>query len=286
MFVSGNKNIEALEKNLKEACHNEDFRELVKSVGLTKEETMKKVTKLQDTVEELEHCKKCKGLFECKNAYLGHVSMPKKEEGLFTFSYVPCRYKVKENEVRKSELEKNKEARMKDIDGSDKKRAKVIKWIIEYFENFDFSKPQKGLYLSGSFGSGKTFLIGALLNELEEKKNVTTELIYFPEVLKDLKDWEFYDAKMNYYQTVDVLCIDDIGAEKVSEWSRDEVLGTILQSRMNSHLPTFFTSNLTLEELEIHLAGKELDKLKARRIIERIKQLTEELSLVSENRRK
>ena len=56
---------------------------------------------------------------------------------------------------------------------------------------------------------------------------------------------------------------------------------------MESHLPTFFTSNLTLQELEVALAitSSGVDKLKARRIVERIKQLTVSLELVSKNKR-
>ncbi len=284
-ICKGEEKREQLEKNYLEACQNEKFQKLVKSLELTKEEGMKKTSKLETTIEELSHCEKCKGLFECKNSYLGHVSMPKKEEGMLLFTYEPCKYKKKENIARRSDAEKNKQARMKDIDVSDKNRVKVIKWLDQFYENFDFSKPQKGLYLCGSFGSGKTFLISALLNELEEKKNVRTKLIYFPEALIDLKDWDTYEYQMRYLETVDILCIDDIGAEKVSEWSRDEVLATILQNRMNHHLPTFFTSNLNLEELETHLQGKEKDKLKARRIMERMKQLSEEIILISENRR-
>ena len=57
---------------------------------------------------------------------------------------------------------------------------------------------------------------------------------------------------------------------------------------MEESMPTFFTSNLTKEELEIHfsITKDKTDKLKSRRIIERINQLTDELSLLSENRRK
>lgn len=56
---------------------------------------------------------------------------------------------------------------------------------------------------------------------------------------------------------------------------------------MDNHLPTFFTSNLTIDELEIFLNinNTNIDKVKARRIIERIKQLTENMELVSKNRR-
>ena len=81
------------------------------------------------------------------------------------------------------------------------------------------------------------------------------------------------------------MLLDDIGAEKCSAWARDEVLGPILQYRMDSHLPTFFTSHLTLEELETSLAmtSSGVDKVKARRIVERIKQLTTDLELISKN---
>ena len=56
---------------------------------------------------------------------------------------------------------------------------------------------------------------------------------------------------------------------------------------MNNHLTTFFTSNLTIEELEYHLSlsKSSLDKVKARRIIERIKQLTEDIELITDNKR-
>ena len=56
---------------------------------------------------------------------------------------------------------------------------------------------------------------------------------------------------------------------------------------MDNKLATFFTSNLNIEELEIHLSESkdEVNKLKAKRIIERIKYLTDDLKLISENKR-
>ena len=56
---------------------------------------------------------------------------------------------------------------------------------------------------------------------------------------------------------------------------------------MDFNLPTFFTSNLTINELENHLqiTNGVTDKVKARRIIERIKYLTDEITLISINRR-
>jgi primosomal protein DnaI len=87
---------------------------------------------------------------------------------------------------------------------------------------------------------------------------------------------------------IDLLLIDDIGAESTSSWGRAEILGPTLQYRMQEQLPTFFTSNLNKESLEEHLASSKdgVEVIKARRIIERINQLTDNITMISKNLRK
>src|SRR5690625_6268764 len=80
--------------------------------------------------------------------------------------------------------------------------------------------------------------------------------------------------------------IDDIGAETQSAWFRDEVLGSILQYRMMEKLPVFFTSNYSLEQLEKQLSKTTrggVEKVKAGRIMERIRQVSKEVSLFGDN---
>ena len=121
------------------------------------------------------------------------------------------------------------------------------------------------------------------------KKGVKSILIYYPDFLVSLKSsfQTNFQEKFNQIKKIPLLLLDDIGAENCSNWSRDEVLGPILQYRMENHLPTFFTSNLTIDELEksLSITSSGVDKVKARRIIERIKQLTIPLELISKNRR-
>ncbi len=272
-----------LEKDFTEACKNTEFVRLVKSLHLTKKEAMRKTSKLQNAMEEKEHCASCKGIFMCPNSYSGHLIVPEKKEDRLYFTYKPCPY-----QKRILKKESPDSVRMKDIDTKDKKQLAIIKWMDTFYEEYETAKDCKGLFLHGSFGSGKTYLLTALLNELAIQKHISIEIVYFPDALRDLKeDFDSFGYKMNRYQNVDILLIDDIGAEKVTDWGRDEVLGTILQYRMDKKKTTFFTSNLTMDELEIHLslAKNSVDKVKARRIIERIKQLTRDLELVSENRR-
>lgn len=281
-----------LERDLQKAMEDKDFNLLVKRLKISKDLAKKNNTSLQDTCSELKNCSICQGLFMCKNRVSGHVLYPSVDNDSIKFIYTPCKWqKMQDKALKEKEdsLNEIKIARMKDIDINDKNRLKVIKWLKEYYDNYEKVNTLKGLYLHGSFGSGKTFLIAALLNELEVKKNAQIEIVYFPELLRNMKeDFSLVEDKLRYLQTVDILLLDDIGAESVTVWGRDEILGTILQYRMNNKLSTFFTSNLTIEELEKHLAltKNSEDKVKARRIVERIKQLTDDLELVSVNRRK
>lgn len=283
-------------KSYKEALKDENFASLVKKLKVDEDTLKKYTTKLENTVKELENCKKCRSLLECKNKFEGCVNFPKvNNDGIIHFDYVACKYKNKALEDAQyasntfEEPESIKNARMAEIFTDDKKRMHIIRWAKNFYTEYSKNPHIKGCYLHGSFGSGKSYILAALLNELARKK-VNTTIIYYPEMLRKLKEsfYDDFDIKMDLLKKTDILLIDDIGAETVTSWSRDEILGTILQYRMDSKLPTLFTSNLTIDELETHLSNTKnsVDIVKAKRIIERIKQLTEDLELISDNRRK
>lgn len=148
----------------------------------------------------------------------------------------------------------------------------------------------KGLYLVGSFGVGKTYLLGAIAHRLASQGHITT-LIHFPSFAVDMKQAigkETVGDKLDAVKKSPILMIDDIGADSMSAWIRDEVLGVILQYRMQEQLPTFFSSNFDFAELEEHLTMTQkgdVEPMKAKRIMERIRFLTKEIQLVGENRR-
>ncbi|MEG0994840.1 MAG: primosomal protein DnaI, partial [Bacilli bacterium] len=127
-----------------------------------------------------------------------------------------------------------------------------------------------------------------MFNELD-KKNIQSAICYYPEFLRKIKSsfQDDFNSKIEYIKNVPLLLLDDIGAENVTSWSRDEILATILQYRMESNLPTFFTSNCTLKQLEEHFSKSSsgIEELKAGRLIERIKYLTNQMELTTFNRR-
>jgi primosomal protein DnaI len=278
-----------LKKDYLDASKDTKFRRLVKTLNISDDIAMKYTSSLEDTVSELDHCSKCEGLMYCKNRLEGHVFYPSKDDVRISFSYVPCKYQkelIKEEENRISRDKDILNAKMSDI-YKDKERIPVIKWLKKFYDTYKKNGNYKGLYLHGNFGCGKTYLISALFNELS-KKRISSEIVYFPELLREIKsDFDTYGDRMDYLENVDLLLIDDIGAEKVTEWSRDEILGTILNKRMNNYKTTFFTSNLDMESLMQHfrLNNYSDDEMNARRILERIKQLSEDMELIGENKR-
>lgn len=285
-----------LSQSFMDACSDKDFKDYVYGLNIHEDVLKKYTSGLEDAYEEYKNCANCSSLKNCKNKMQGYVYTPEKDKELITFSYNACKkYQTElKNNMYKENLELFDmpkdilESSITNIYKDDKARLPIIKYFKEFMDNYSGEEKPKGLYLTGSFGSGKTYMISALFNELA-KKGIRSALIYYPEFLRSLKAsfQTNYSEKFNYIKKVPLLLLDDIGAENCSAWSRDEILGPILQYRMESHLPTFFTSNLSLEELETALAitSSNADKVKARRIIERIKQLTVQIELVSKNRR-
>ena len=87
------------------------------------------------------------------------------------------------------------------------------------------------MYIYGPFGIGKSFILGALANELANRK-IRTVAVYVPEFLREMKQSiqdQSLNEKIEFVKKAQVLMLDDIGAEAMSAWTRDEVLGTILQ---------------------------------------------------------
>lgn len=285
-----------LKKDYATAVKNPEFKKLVNTLKIKENVAYKYTSKLERTVCELNNCSNCKSLHTCQNRVEGMVYYPTIKDEKLEFNYVACKYKkkdIKQKEEIKSKFFEMpydiKTAKMSNIE-INSTRAKIIKWINKFYDDFKSGKQTKGLYLSGSFGSGKTYILSALLNELS-KLNYSCIIVYYPELLRSIKESfnsNDYNERINEIKKCDLLFLDDIGAETTTPWNRDEILGTILQYRMDNKKATFFTSNLNLKELENHFIvnNKDEEVIKARRIMERVKYLTDALELIGENKRK
>ena len=282
-----------LEEEFKKSLNDNNFKSFVNKLNISDKILMKYTSILEESAKEFKNCCNCDCIASCKNKMEGYAYLPRINGDNLIFEYKPCKYK---NDLVSSRKYLNnikyfdipielKNASINEIYKTDKKRFKVINWLLDFLDTYKDNPHQKGLYLHGNFGCGKSYLIAAILNELA-KQDVKTAIIFWPEFLRQ----SFYDdfkEKFDYVKSVDVLLIDDIGAEKVTEWNRDEILCPLLQNRMDNHLTTFFTSNLTIEELKqlLSISKSGVDEVKASRIIARIEQLTEDIEMINKNLR-
>ncbi|TYR82192.1 primosomal protein DnaI [Priestia megaterium] len=253
--------------------------------------------KMYEFKGQSKRCEQCPSLLSCMNMVKGYQPRLIVDGRNIDIQYERCPRKIKEDERKEQEsfiqcLYVPKEilqASMSDIE-VEQGRFKAIKLVKDFVREYEPNKKMKALYLHGSFGVGKTYFLGAIANALAEKK-VKSTIVYIPEFLRELKGSfqdQTFNEKIEYVKKIPVLMLDDIGAESVTSWMRDDVLGTILQFRMLENLPTFFTSNLNFEQLQHHLTYTqrgEQEELKAARLMERIKALAMPVEMTGENKR-
>ena len=291
-------NVKELKLDYLENLKDEKFKKIVDLFNISEEQLYKNSSLIKESSIDYNNCLKCKNISSCKNKIPGYAYLPKNDHGKLVFTYKECIKKTKEenkNKYKKNiylvDIPKQIElANIKDIYKDDKNRHDTIKYIINFLTEYKKGNINKGLYLHGNFGCGKTYLVSALFNELAIS-NVKSAIIYYPEFLRNLKSLMYsgnlLEEKLTKIKKVPLLLLDDIGAETISSWNRDEILGSLLQYRMDEKLPTFFTSNLNINELEKHLSTEKnkIDEVKAKRIIERIKHLTIDIEMLSANLR-
>ena len=181
-----------------------------------------------------------------------------------------------------------KDVRLVDVYRDDVARLTVLNKIIKFVDGYP--NESKGIFLYGDFGVGKSYMMAALAHDLSEKRQASSTILHFPSFVIDVKNainTGQVKEMLDQVKKAEILILDDIGAEQMSPWVRDEVLQVILQHRMQEILPTFFTSNFNFEDLERHFATSRNgdETWQAKRVMERIKFLAKEVRLEGENRR-
>lgn len=111
--------------------------------------------------------------------------------------------------------------------------------------------PSGWLYLAGPTGVGKTHLAAAITGAcIEQGRNVLFRFV--PDLLDDLRrsygpaGGKSFDHTFSQVRDVDVLVLDDLGAEASTAWA-EEKLYQLIVHRHDSMMPTVFTSRTALE---------------------------------------
>lgn len=146
--------------------------------------------------------------------------------------------------------------------GATRAVEKVEKYLSGWEENREAGK---GLYLCGDVGTGKTHLAVAVMNELMTKKRVPSLFVTVPELLDNLRGayknpGQDLDEWMDAVKNADLLVLDDLGSERVTEWVQERIF-VLVNHRYREVLPTLFTSNVGPKDLAAKLGERTASRI-------------------------
>jgi len=132
----------------------------------------------------------------------------------------------------------------------DRRNAKLSDAMFRYAENFpEFRRDSKGLLMFGTVGTGKTYFAACIANKLIDD-GYHVLMTNFARLTNQIQG--MYEGKQEYIDSLNkytLLIIDDLGAERKSEFMQEMVFN-IIDSRYRSGLPFIITTNLTADEIK------------------------------------
>lgn len=157
-------------------------------------------------------------------------------------------------------------------------------------KEYKYKDDLQGIWLAGAYGVGKTYLMGAVANAFH-RKGASVLFTSVESMLSSIRDAFDYERglarkRIDELKKVEVLFLDDVGTERLTEWGYSEVLYAVLNYRMNNKKPTFFTSNLSVDDYA-DLVSKQLKSdIDGSRLRERVLVLAREFYMGGDNRRR
>ncbi|BCR35600.1 primosomal protein DnaI [Mariniplasma anaerobium] len=204
--------------------------------------------------------------------------------------------KEKAFELKKERIRRNlkfydsevyiQDASISEFDCFNEERQKAHDLAAQFLENYRKDHYEKGMLIYGRYGTGKSYLLSAIAQELA-LKNIAVLFVYVPDLIRSIRQGMNdgnLEERINKLKQADILMLDDFGGENMSPWFRDEIIVPVLQYRLSAKLPVFMSSNFSLVQLleALTLTKDETNRMKAGRLIQRIKDLMHYVKLSEE----
>lgn len=249
---------------------------VIEKLNLSDEQIKNNYEIINAYIEDNQHCFVCKSRNECKNSSKGmHYGLKIDEQGLLVNYISICPYFVDYYKKEKNLIYTtfNKESVLDDSQKS------FLFDNIQLFGNrfvYQITKLLKNEQTTGAFlkltdSKLRLKLVQSLANILllSHKVMIIKFSDFVKEIKRDFKNYERIDY-LDLAANSEVLIIDGLGNEAISSWSRDEVLLSILDNRLQNDKATILCSSYDLDELEKIYRLSANDELKVKQIIEKI----------------
>lgn len=182
---------------------------------------------------------------------------------------VMCKCRAEEERLKKEQMQKEEEMRsiqrakissmMDDtfrtacfanyqIRNGNERHLKVAKkYCIEFSKMYERNQ---GLLFWGTVGTGKSYTAACIANYLLEA-NTSVVMTSFVRILQEMQgfDREREETFTNKLNSVKLLIVDDLGAERSTDYALEKVYG-IIDNRYRAKKPLILTTNLTLQQMQ------------------------------------
>lgn len=146
------------------------------------------------------------------------------------------------------------------FDASENEKAYAdCRW---YVENGIHQPEKNGLILCGSYGTGKTHLAAAIVNEVTDQGVSALFNTYIGHLEAIKKEFGSNNERtyLDKMYEVELLVLDDVGKERISEWS-ESVMFDVINNRYENMRPILITTNLNAKQLEEYFGGAVYSRL-------------------------
>lgn len=126
----------------------------------------------------------------------------------------------------------------------------AIKTLIEV--GWKDPATRKGIYIHGAVGAGKTHIAYGIAKYVQDDMRKRVTVWNSAELMNFIR--ESYDDKQKRWEVEELmddkglLIIDDIGSERVTEWTLEQFY-LLVNKKYNEMMPVIFTSNYNVSDL-------------------------------------
>lgn len=235
------------------------------------------------------------GLLMCGKCHTQKECVLPRNDGTTRTVHCACECSVAQNAREASE--KRKRDRMQYLDSMRRTGfpdAEMREWTFaksdhtdqrneniarKYVENFNAMREQgTGLLLCGQVGTGKSFLAAAIANELINQ-GTPCLMTNFSRIISRVSEKFGGDQKyLDDLNRFDLLIIDDLGAERDSDFTWEKVTN-VIDARYRAGLPIIITTNLGPKDFA------DRGDIRRQRVFSRLKEMCICLEIKGDDRR-
>lgn len=280
--------IEQLKKDaLMKIKNSHYFDNFIAINKLSDEIIMNNASKFLSVLNSVENCKKCENVNKCLNR-IPQTSLDlmfDEDMNEIEYIYHECDKKQYVSKIENAfivrDFSRNIFSQKLVNTLNQKTRANLCMHLLNCIQNPDM---MESCYVYGNMRLGKSYILSVFAIELALRDVKEIAFIDFPRFCSRMLDL-IYSDKNAFYEELKsiieakVLIIDNFGNESRSDFIKDNIIYPIIFERFSKNLPTFYTSNYSLEEIEQMFATSKAAEPKARRMVDVIKTSTKKFLL-------